>query len=149
MIEQFKQQHDEYKAKLISIATKYHNCRSINDYAGVQAARDEHAEYELFHAPDLVGESLLYYKAKENERKECEARTRVECRKKTGRSKTGDTIKYTYATAKEAEDSAFLMCSEERLAENEAHRLYNKMRKLKDDRDNLLHSMASKLRENR
>lgn len=148
MLEQFEVIYAEYLEAIQEKAGEYYTARKSRDYAAIQNVRDGLVEGDVLLAPDFVTEALTYWQAMENERKECEASRRIEYRKLVGKSKNGDTKKYTYATAKEAEDAAFLACGEARRKEMAALKNYKKARELESRKEQLLHSIASRIRGN-
>ena len=147
MLEHFERLYAEYLDGIQRKASEYKKARKKRDYAAIQDIRDGLAEGDILMAPDFVTESLSYWQAMENQRKECEAQRRIEYRKLVGKSKDGDKKQYTYATAKEAEDAAFLACSDAREEERAAERNYRKARELESRKEQLFHTIASRLRE--
>jgi len=141
--EAFLKTYGNYLRQVRKIAKLYADAAEIRDEEEIQHLRERLEIGRIKLGPSFVSDALQYWQEKENDRKEWEARRTIDYRKQVGKGEN-----YTYATAKEAENQAFLDCSFLRKQERDAEHIYKKSREIDGYTNGMINAMASRLRQN-
>lgn len=139
----FLRTYGNYLRQVRKIAELYAEAAEVRDEEEIQHLRERLEIGRIKLGPSFVSDALQYWQEKENDRKECEARRTIDYRRQVGKGEN-----HTYATAKEAENQAFLDCSTIRTQERDAEHIYRKIREIDGYTGGLINAMASRLRQN-